>query len=322
MPTAFRWLACMALLLVVASHSQAQDPETYKDEKFGFSFTHTGLKESAYQLDVTVLDAFVDAEPGSYLEIEWLKPRDHDQYVSGMKLGMEMLDVKPESTEEVTVSGRKFTRIDYKSAEGGDGTKALHLIEKADKDNWFFGVTCIATGENADADFKSLVKAAESFSLDMKKAPSKPKDKHHVDQQYGFHIKLEGFKNEAKPWKEALIRLWTLYEGESHLGTFMVRMVRREGKIEDQMKELREIFTDAGRKIVSEESVEVNGLKGVRMKVEFEQRGVKNVHDQYMLYGDTVIWNAIAAYRPAQSEGKESAIVDAMTSFKPPKSKK
>jgi hypothetical protein len=324
MTRTFRWLACCAVLALTTSTNLGQDAElkTVKDERFGYAFQHRELKESAFQMDTTLVDVFVTEEPGSYIEVEWLKPRDHDTYLKSVKLGFSILDLKATEEKEVAFSTRKATRIVYESTKDGDGTRALHLIEKADQDQWFIGVTCFATGEKAESEFKLLIKAADSLSLDMTKAPSKAKKGHYVDTLFGFHLKTAGFKQEAKPWKEATLKLWALYEGETHLGTFIVKMVRREADIEKQMADLREIFKNAGRKIVSEVPVEVDGVKGVNMNVEFTQAGVKNVHDQYILWADDVIWNVVAAYRPTQAEGKETELRNAVTSFKPPAAKK
>jgi hypothetical protein len=318
---------CVVSLFVLSIWGSAvlsQDAEvaTVTDDKFGYSFQHRLLKESAVQMDTTLLDAFIKTEPGSYLEVEWLKPREHAEYIKSMKLGMSLLDMEVSEEKEVSLGTFKATRLTYKSTDEADGMQGLHLILKAESGEWFYCVTCFATGDTAAAEFKVLTKAADSFSLDMSKVPAKPKKGHHVDRVFGYHIKLDGFKSEPKPWKESLLRLWAYYEGETHLGSYMVRLVRKEADVDAQMKTIRETWEKAGRKITGEESVEVGGVKGLRFVVEFNQLGVKHVHEQYVLWANDVIWNVVAAYRPSQSGGKESELLDALKSFKPPVAKK
>lgn len=316
-----RFGAVLTLLCVAAVAVRAEDPapQWTEDAACGFKFNAQGLKESPLNAGGTLLTAFLDGQPGPFLEVEYLsRPTGFETYLKATELGYAAFDAKQRETKDITLAGLKAKwRVYDADAEGP--TTIFHACTVPEKDGqYFWSVSGMCSGDNLADCEKKFTAAIKSFALTSSKAaPAKPPATLHTDEAFGFSIDLAGFKGPKTGPENAILLVRSLGSEGPSKGTFaVIASTPLDADIAKHADQVVKGHERAKRTITSRKEHECSGRKGVMLEYEYQQVGKLTKVIQLLVLERGTAFSVSASWRPGDCEEDEhKPLVNAVKSF-------
>lgn len=313
--------AAFVLLWVasVAIRAEEPAPQWIEDAACGFKFNAKGLKESPLNSGGTLLTAFLDKQPGPFLEVEYLsRPSGFDAYLEATELGYTAFDAKQREAKDITLAGLKAKwRVYDADAEGP--TTIFHACTIPQSDGqYFWSLSGMCSGDDLADCEKKFSAAIKSFALTSSKAaPAKPPATLHSDEVFGFSIDLAGFKGPRTGPENAILQVRSLGSDGPSKGTFaVIASTPFDADIAKHVDQVVKGHERAKRTITSRKDHECSGRKGVMLEYEYQQVGKLTKVVQLLVLERGAAYSVSASWRPGDcAEDEHKPLLDAVKSF-------